>query len=47
MIVLHGIAWPSLQQDSEILRQRIAPQLRVLYLRSVLHSYLEMTRAAA
>ena len=42
MIVLHGIAWPSIAEDSEILRQRIAPALRVLWLRHYLHSYLDV-----
>ena len=46
-MIAYGIHWPSLQEDSEILRRRIAPQLRALYLRRVLHSWLEMTRAAA
>lgn len=45
-MLAYGIRWPSIAEDSEILRKRIAPALRVLILRRVLHSYLDLTRAA-
>lgn len=41
-MIAYGVRWPSLQADSEVLRKRIAPQLRVLTLRRYLHSYLEL-----
>ena len=40
-MIAYGIKWPSLAEDSEILRQRIAPELRLLRIRHFLHSYLE------
>jgi hypothetical protein len=42
----HDAYWPSIAEDSEILRKRIAPELRVLILRRVLHAYLDLTSAA-
>ena len=41
-MIAYGIRWPSIADDSEILRQRIAPALRVLWLRRYLHSYLDL-----
>lgn len=41
MIVLHGIAWPSIQQDSEILAKRISVELRLRVIRAYLHTWLE------
>ena len=40
MIVLHGIDWPSIAEDSEILRKRIAPELRLRALRRALWTWL-------
>lgn len=36
----YGIRWPSIAEDSEILRKRIAPELRLVVLRHYLQSYL-------
>lgn len=38
----YGAFWPSIAEDSEILRKRIAPALRVRMLRRYLHSYLDL-----
>lgn len=46
-VIFYGVKWPSIQADSEILRQRIAPALRVLVLRRILRSYLDATELAA
>ena len=40
-IVLHGIAWPSIQEDSEVLRRRIATEIRLRLLRRQLAEQIE------
>lgn len=40
-MIAYGIRWPSIAEDSEILRKRIAPVLRLRVIRRYLHSYLD------
>jgi hypothetical protein len=37
----HGAYWPSIAEDSEILRKRIAPEMRLRVIRAYLHTWLE------
>ena len=40
-MIAYGINWPSIAEDSEILRQRVAPQLRLLTLKARLAEIFE------
>lgn len=43
----YGIKWPSIAEDSEILRQRIAGEIRIRVLRRNILSWLDMLEQAA
>lgn len=46
-MIAYGIRWPSLAEDSEILRQRIARELGLRHLRRVLQQYLDRYESRA